>query len=257
MRRSIGYTGRRKIAQSSVDVKLYESEVGKRVSLTIASPSAFESMSLSSKVKLRFFENHFTETLVFGTLGEVSDGVEPLEMENHDAFSAPSVQLRVVESEGNRRGIVLGSTRRWTLRMNGEDQTGNISEGILLLQRRNISPRIWKLDIREDEQPVVYIDSTIRNPYAWARSDAVFASCVFPAVIKEIFDYLYGLPDLPEQQWAIDWMDWAETLLPERFNHSADEEDYEDWINRLIDRFCGHHDLLGKLRYRLEEGDSK
>ena len=252
MRRSIRYTGRKELARSSVEVKLMESDTGKRVSLALANIGAFESLPASSRVKLRLFENHFSETVVFGTLGQVRDGVEPQELENHEAFSAPSVQLRVVGDEGEYRGLVLGSSSKWTLRVEGEEITGSASEGILWLQSRDISPRIWRLEIREDEQPIVYVDSRIRNPYVWARSDVYFASCVLPAVIREVFDEILGLQHSSEQRWISDWIEWAEATMKIKLDRTADRSEQKEWVDYLIDEFCRQHNLLDKLIHKLE-----
>lgn len=259
MRRSIGYTKRRELAKSSVEVKLMESEAGKRISLSLASHSAFNRIPYSSRVKLRVFENHCSETVMFGTLEEVGDGVEPQELVNHEAFSAPSVQLRVVEADGEHRGLVLGSTRKWTLRTEGEDIAGNLNEGMLWLQSKDISNRIWKLEVRDDEQPIVYINSKIRNPYVWAKSDIGFASCVLPTVIREIFDEILLLLEHSDQQkqWADDWISWAESLLNAKFDRTAEDVDQKEWVDNLIDEFCKEHDLLNQLVRKLEGDGNK
>lgn len=256
MRRHIRLTGRKQLARSSVEVKLFDTDKGKRVSLTITKPQAFKTLSPSARVKLRLFENHFSETLVFGTLGEVAKGAKAVALQNRAAFSAPSAQLRVVAASGERPGLVLGSTRRWTLHMEGEDNGENTSEGILRLQAKNISPRTWKLDTREDEHPIVYIDSKIPNPYAWVQSDPMFATCVLPAIIRELFDDIFRVYDDPELEWVEDWINWARTLLRNKDIPWGEYEDQKKWINELLDEFCRQHDMLNKLVSGLRQDES-
>lgn len=255
MRRNIGYTGRKTLDRSVVEVELHKTEAGKHVTLTLADPAAFDTLPSSSRVKLRLFENQFSETVLFGSLGKVANGVERVELKNHDAFTAPSAQLRVVEASGVRRGLVLGSTKRWTLRMEGDDKKGNICDGLLGLEVSDISPRAWKVDVRDDEHPIVYIDSKIKKPEALAQSDEVFLSCVLPAVIREIFDDIYNSDQDSNQQWIEDWVEWADSLSEIKFSSLESYEEYREWVQDLIEEFCRQHDLLKMLVQRLE-GDS-
>jgi len=105
----------------------------------------------------------------------------------NNAFECPSCQLRIVSSEPDFIGKVLGSTDSWTLRVDDEKEDGVRSDGILLFQPHAISPRSWKLEVRDDDYPVVYIDKRIPDSRAWVRTNPVFLSCVLPLVVKEIF----------------------------------------------------------------------
>ncbi len=84
-------------------------------------------MPASARIKLRFIENKFSETLEFGTIGEPR---QTAELRNR-SFSAPSCQLRVVASGDERTGILLGSTDSWTLRADNDDPGSKAGQGIL------------------------------------------------------------------------------------------------------------------------------
>jgi hypothetical protein len=122
-----------------------------------------------------------------------------------------------------------------------------------LFQPFNIAPRIWKLDIREDDYPVVYIDNRIPDPRTWVRNDPIFVSCVLPAILKEVFDDILSSDTPPESGWAKDWLGWADTLMPGNAPPSTDDlKQKQAWISDLLDSFCQRHSLLellvGKLR---------
>ncbi len=252
MRRRIKFNGRKQLAHSWVEVELYANGNGKNVSLTLANPSKFDTLPSSAQVRLRLFENHFLETVVFGALGEVRSGVEPRGLINHEAFSAPSAQLRIIETEGENRGLVLGSTSRWTLQEKGGEDSGKTNQGMLRLQVRDISPSIWKLETRVEEHPFLYVDAKVQDPVVWAQSD-IFTSCVLPAVVREIFDDIFRFYEDSEQQWVTDWMNWAEAVMGTKPSSFADDEEQKEWISDLVKEFCRRHDLLNKLIYRLEE----
>ena len=250
MRKRIRLTGRRQLARASVATKVVEVGDKKLVSLTIANPKVFARMPESARVKLRLIENKIPETLDFGTLGNLKT-VVPLK---NECYSAPSCQLRVVASEDDRRGILLGSTDQWTLRVGGTDESGAGSEGILYFQPHGIAPRTWKVDVREDDYPIVYIDKKIPDARTWVRNDPIFLSCVLPAIVREVFDDILFASAPPEQAWARDWLGWAEVLMPGKPPPWADgRAQKQAWIADLLDSFCQRHGMLDLLSVKLKQ----
>ncbi len=251
MRKRIRLTGRRQLARSCVEVKVVEIGNRRLVSLTVADPAAFNRMPSTARIRLRLFENKFSETLEFGTLGEPRTTAEI----TNASFSAPSCQLRVVATDGDQKGLLLGSTDTWNLRTGGADAGDSATEGILLFQAHDISPRTWKLEMREADYPVVYIDKSIPDPRTWVRNDPVFVSCVLPAIVREAFDDILSSSTPPEVPWAKDWLSWAETLMPGAAPPwSEGRQQRQVWIDNLIDSFCKRHGVLEHLVGKLKQG---
>lgn len=250
MRRRIRLTGRRQLPRSSVDVQVNAVGGKKVVSMTIADPRQFAMMPDTARIKLRLFENKLSETLEFGTLGNVKTTADI----SNGAFSAPTCQLRVVATDAQHKGLLLGSTDTWNLKAGGDDEGSKASESILLFLPQDISPRTWKLDVREDDYPVVYIDKKIPDPRTWARNDPVFVSCVLPAIIREVFDDLLLANTPPVQAWAKDWLLWADTLMPGKappWNDGRPQK--QAWLADLVDSFCQRHGMLDLLVGMLEQ----
>ncbi len=250
MRKRIRLTGRRQLPRSSVNAKVVEIGSKKLVALTLAQPELFRRLPKTARVKLRLFENKISETLLFGSL-EAPQAT--CELKN-GGFSAPSCQLRIVESDPERMGLLLASTDTWTLRANADDGDAS-SEGILMFQPFDIAPRSWKLSIRDDDHPVVYIDRRIPEPRTWVRNDPVFISCVLPAIIREVFEDILSTDMPPENGWMKDWVDWADRLMPGGTPpYSDSRQRKQTWIDDLLDAFCRHHGTLDMLIGRLKEG---
>ncbi len=250
MRKRIRLTGRRQLARSSVDVKV--AKIGDKtiVSMTIADTKAFSKMPETARVKLRLFENKNSETLEFGTLGKLKITAEIVS----GAFSAPSCQLRVVATDAGKTGLLLASTDNWTLRTGNDDGTGTASEGILDFQPSDIAPRVWKLGLREDEHPIVYVDKSIPDSRTWVRNDPIFLSCVLPAIVKEIFDDILSSSAGFEQDWVKDWLGWADTLMPGKappWNEGPRQK--SEWVGDLLDSFCQRHGMLDLLVGKLAQ----
>lgn len=250
MRKRIRLTGRKQLARSSIDAQVVEIGGKKLVAMTIANKPAFAKMPDTARIRLRLFENKFSETLEFGTLGDMKTTAQI----RNTAFSAPSCQLRVVASGENDKGLLLGSTDTWTLRTGGDETSGTASEGILYFQPHDIAPRTWKLDIREDDYPIVYIDRKIPDARTWVRNDPVFVSCVLPAIVREVFDDILDGNTAPEQRWARDWIDWADTLMPGKappWNEGRAQKQL--WLADLLDSFSHRHGMLDLLAGKLSQ----
>lgn len=250
MRKRIRLTGRRQLSRSCVGTKVVEVGGKKLVAMTIANPRAFDKMPDTARIKLRLFENKFSETLEFGTLGEL---ITTAEIRN-GAFSAPSCQLRVVATDADHKGLLLGSTDTWTLRTGGDDDGDTARDGILLFQPHEIAPLTWKLEMRDNDYPVVYIDKRIPDSRTWVRNDPVFVSCVLPAIIREIFDEILITSTPPEQPWAKDWLGWADTLMPGKAPPWTEGRSQKQaWIADLLDGFCQRHSMLELLVGNLKQ----
>ena len=118
----------------------------------------------------------------------------------------------------------------------------------------DIAPRTWKLEIREDDHPVVYIDTKIKDPGTWARNDPVFISCVLPAIIREVFEDILYIHGDTEQEWSDDWLLWADSLMSGRSRPSpSDHDEFQKWVNDLLDAFCLKHCTLNTLLDHLKE----
>ena len=243
MRKRIRLTGRRQLPRSCVEAKLVELGAGHYVVLKVAKRQVFGKFPPNARVKLRLFENKVSETLEFDTLGAMQNRVEL----RTRTFAAPSCQLRVVGADAENEGRLLGSTNTWTMRADSDDADGKDSESMLLFQPHDIAPLCWKLEIRDDDYPILYIDRSIPQSKSWARNDPVFVSCVLPAVIRELFDDIL-VEGPPECQWVKDWLGWAEQLMPgEKRPQPGDRSERQKWIDKLLDAFCKNHGTLDQL----------
>ena len=254
MRRRIRLTGRRQIPHSSVEVKIFRVGSEKKVvSLSILNPDRFQSFPDSAKLKLRMSENKFVETIEFGTLEAQKRTTPTAELEN-TAFSAPSCQLRIVASDGDKKGLLLGSTKTWTLRDDDEKVEGS-RKGILMFKPHDITPLTWKLNLPGDDYPIVYLDNRIENSETWARSNPIFISCVLPTIIREVFEDIFlDFDDHLELEWVKDWLCWADSLMPGKpLPLPDDSEQKKRWIEDLLVSFCSKHHTLDRLLEHMKE----
>lgn len=252
MRRNIKLTGRKDIPLNSF--KMTSAREGSEVEFDIVKKSVFESMEPTARIYLQLTENKMTETLDFGTVESPSLS----HAAKTNAFRAPSAQLRIVSTERPDTGRVLGSTNRWTLSMRSGEEDQTSKRSILLFQPKDIKPRSWKLEIRDDEHPVLYVDDSLPQPTDWARRDITFRTSVMPIVVERVMHHIIADPDIRDFPWVEEWFEWADELLPEPkrpINGEVGERD--EWVDLLVDEFCRKYRFHELLLSALDRGAEK
>ena len=234
MRKAIRLTGRRNVPVKSVEVKLIDDRPQK-VRFSIRQRHNFNGFPGNSTIKLRLFENKGSETLVLGELASLG---EPIEQSLENSFSRPSCQLRVVQTQDPKRGLVLGSTPVWTIDSNQDGSETADNTGILKFAVKNIDPRTWTLEFPESDYPTIYLDEAIPNAKGWARNNPVFIGFVLPAVIREIFEQILQSEEYTEVKWMADWLEWSRTVgADDSPSFDARPQEKKQWIDRVIDGF--------------------
>lgn len=252
MRRRIRLTGRRQLSKSAVKVSLSELGGDPLVVVTITHPDAFRPFPPDARVSLRLVENKGVEIVDLGTVGKLHTSRKLQSRE----LTAPSCQLRIADPGHKAKGLLLASTDTWTLR--GDDEKNDEkSRGILQFLPAETAPQSWKLQINDNDYPLVLVDNRIPNAGLWARNDPTFVGTALPAVVRQIFDEILRGEFDEDTPWVVSWMQWAEGILPGA-TPSIPEEDRVarlDYIDRLLDSFCSRHDLATKLLEVADKGE--
>lgn len=244
MRRRIRLTGRKQIRKSSIGARIVDRGPDRWIELTIKDPGAFRTYPPDAQLKLRLIENKCSETINFGPIGNPKM-VEKLKSR---IFAAPSCQLRIVAAEAMERGRLLGSTDTWTLRTEDPDDTDR--DGILVFQAKEIRPETWKLEFRDDDYPIVYVDSSIPNSTSWVRTDPVFVGCVLPFIVRQVFEEIARSYSRSEgTEWMEKWLEWATDLtgVDDRVPPAVEQDQRQRWITEIVEGFCRKHKMIERL----------
>jgi hypothetical protein len=234
MRKAIRLTGRRQLPVSAFDFQLRDVGDSQVATLTLADPGVARLFPLDASVRVKLTENKRVEILRFGTLGDLKIDLDVPGVR----FQAPSCQIRIVKN-AEPDGLLLGSTVSWTYK------TGSVQEGILQFQPADVRPRLWRLDIRDEEFPIVYLDRQLPDATNWATTPT-FAALVLPTVVKEIFRHIWtktrGVK--PDDGWMAHWLAWAESIAPGH-QWPRDNDEAEVWFDGLVETFLQRHGIAG------------
>lgn len=252
MRKTINLTGRRNIPTNAVGVQLIGAQP-QRVRFEIAQAFHFNRFPRRAKIKLKFRENKGIETVDFGPYRCLDQATERVLTKQ---FSRPSCQFFVIEVGRNKRGLILGSSRKWTLSAAEPDGAGSDPRGILQFAVGN-SECVWELDFPEQGFPIIYLDSSIPDAKGWAKNDPIFRGLVLPEVVRRIFGRICDTEDPTEVSWMRKWIDWAHGVYDGEFpsEHSS-SVDKEQWIGHVVTGFAHKNGLLAATASQLETGRS-
>jgi len=243
MRRRIRLTGRKQIAKSDATVKIIEIPGRRLLALTLADNRLFAKFPKESRVLVVLKENKLIELSEFGTLGALKTTTEL----KNEAFANPSCQLRIVTPDGQHLGMLLGSTDTWSLNADPLT-TKNGKKGILCFQPDDIAPRAWKLDVRDNDYPVVYVDKRIPDTRTWVKTDPTFVAFVLPAIVAQVFDDILQQPVEPDADWMKDWLAWGDALMPgSKPPFGGTHTERKEWIELLIESFSARYRLSNRV----------
>jgi hypothetical protein len=238
MRRTIKLTGRRPLAVTAFDFQIAEVQGMRIASLSLLDPACLKGFAANAEIRVKIVENKLVEILRFGTVAKPTVTAEL----SGTSFLAPSCQIRVVSSNGEAEGIILGSTKQWTYKADGQ------TDAILLFQPAETAPRAWKLELRDEEYPILYVDNRIPDAAHWAKTDAVFNACVLPHVIGAVFQHIFEAGPKPEDGWMAEWTGWAATLIPANPPpYGTDIKEQRAWVDALTETFAAKHKLADQL----------
>lgn len=242
MHKRIRLTGRKQLSPAYFDVNLTVLP-GRKVITFSPLENVLKGLASNARITLRLVENKFVE---YVDLGTVDSPLKISEVKNQ-FFSAPSCQIRVSATSEQNYGILLASTDTWTLEL--DSSKGNKDKkGILNFQPLDLAPRIWRLDIQENDYPIVYVDKNIPDARGWARTDPTFTGCVLPEVLSRVFEDILNNPAALDIPWMKDWLKWADVIMPGRLAPVAsDDEAKSEWIAGVVDSFCFKYKLAAQL----------
>jgi hypothetical protein len=245
VKRTFNYTGRKKILQEKVAIKL------NRRNNSIESFTAtidLEGMDLPPNANVYIEVYHSTDYMRyhFGTVGNL---IHPQDTKLEHLAYTENLMFRVllVDVSGRYGQILAAADNISPIATTGK-------KSILPVDFRDIGQQIWNIDYSGHEgAPMLIFNKNIPNIENLAKSDFQFFFFVYPAVIKEIvmkMAFVDGVDSTsdPSIDWHADWLKCTKIIsnqdLPENLNQQSEnfnKDDVEYWIDHVIDDFCSNH----------------
>jgi len=132
-------------------------------------------------------------------------------------------------------------------------------ESILPVDFRDIGHQSWTMRYESSGEPVLVINENLRNT---AKADSRFFVYVYPAALREALLHMIFITkiDVSEpEEWQGNWLTFARQYvadMPDPFN--PDDEGFEDvevleWVDRVVEGFCNSRNREWNKFIEIEE----
>lgn len=239
MKRSINFSGRQEILESSISATVNEVEGRKfaRVEIDFAGLDISE----NSTLVLEFYRTgEILRTNFFGTFeGKWSNDVQLDKLRNTD-----SLKLRVKVVDLTESGVRRVLFVRDNIHIEGANSISN-SDSLLKIRKDPELRSPWSLKW-EDDEPILLVSDRNNNAEEIYRS-AHFQVLVLPSVLKLILRWAFKLKAREEEtDHSRAWVTFSEKFLVIQ-QEEMDEDYFEDHVEQVVADFAEANGLMAKL----------
>ena len=240
MRRRFNYTDRKRITLDRISIDISKKDNNTEY---FTANIKLDDMALPDSAKVYVEAYHRTNLMRygFGSVGVISS---PEDTDLSQLANYENLRFRIiVVDESNERGLLLASADKI------RPTAAYLKRSILPVSFDDLGRQVWKVDYSGDE-PLLLLNERIPNIHNVARTDPRFRLFVYPAVVREIFTYMFLIDkvndiDEPEQEWHINWLRFAKRFITddsfsqaELYDDEFNSDDVLNWIDKIVDGFC-------------------
>jgi hypothetical protein len=236
MKRTINSTGRKRIPQDRISIRLVQPNAGGAPNFSFDLRDVSD-LKLDLEAKL-FVEAYVASSLMrfpFGTVGAIEAPADTV-LTEVDTGGRPLFRVKVVDTAG-RVGKILAAANEIAPKDHGEDDG---RKPLLPLRQTDLGEELWRVRINRDTGPEVLVNNRVPGLSDRIISDPTIQGLVLPLAVAKVLEELFD-PD-EDSEWQRDWRTFAETLADEQLEWEKDPqeqgEEIEDLAQRLVRSFC-------------------
>ena len=249
MKRRINSTGRKKILLSNIKIEMLDATPGDPLEAKVDLDLGTYEFPPDARVVVEAYHRSSSQRFELGTIGDPKvPSVLVLDQVDHSG----TVLFRVkVVDQSNHRGLLLGSAERVHPRSEG-DETGR--QSLFPVHYRDLVDEIWRVEFLPDARPTLILNNRWPEMQHRLRTDPVIRAFLLPAAFRLVMEKLALDPDEEDENetdWRRDWKEFCKTELGIRDalpGLGAEQEEKEDWVDRVVSRFCEKHKFLKLLQ---------
>ena len=247
-KRRINSTGRKKISQDKIDVRILSEVPGEPLKAKIGID--FESLNLPGSAAISVEAYHRSTAMRFdcGTVG-TKKIPEVLSLNELDQAGGVLFRIKVVDQEG-QPGKILASADRVRPSIEGEHVD---RRSIFPVDYRNLGQEVWLVDINDDAGPTLLLNSKIPALMHRIHENPLVAGALLPAAFRIVLLHIAYNPSEDDEDgsgWKADWMRFcSEGLGVEDDPEELEDDDARDrWVDDVVRRYCETRDFVEKAR---------
>lgn len=237
-KRRINSTGRRKISQDKIDLRILPAVVGEPMRAKVGID--LESLDLPSSASISVEAYHRSTAMRFdcGTVG-AKKIPDLLSLDELNQAGGVLFRIKIVDRE-NQQGKILASADRVRPLIEGDD-IGRKS--IFPVEYRDLGQEIWRVDIDDDAGPLLLLNSKLPALMHRIHENPIVAGALMPAAFRVVLLHLAFHPsedDEAGEGWKADWKRFCREGLggEEEPEDPEDDDARELWIDDIVRRYC-------------------
>jgi hypothetical protein len=237
-KRRINSTGRKKISQDKIDLRILTAVPGEPMRAKIGID--LESLDLPASASISVEAYHRSTAMQFncGTVG-AKRIPEVLSLNELDQAGGVLFRIKIVDRE-IQQGKILASVDRVRPSLEGED-TGRKS--IFPVEYRDLGQEVWRVDVDDDAGPLLLLNSKLPTLMHRIHENPLVAGALLPAAFRIVLQYIAYNPSEDDEDgsgWKTDWKRFcSESLGVEHEPEDSEDGDARDqWVDDVVRRYC-------------------
>jgi hypothetical protein len=232
MKRTINSTGRRRLPQNLVTVRLNEPAGGLPRSFTAQFSGLAEAgLPADARIYGEPYVASSSARFTFGTVAAVTTPADT-QLTELDEGAAVLFRVKVVDETGDV-GKILASAEGIAPR-GREDSDGR--KPLLPIRHTDLGEELWQLQIDRDRGPELCVSNRVPGLADRVRSEPLVQGLVLPVVLRQIVSAIQDADD--DAEWALDWKAFCGRLAGEEIDWEMDSEEDDQAIQDLIRRIA-------------------
>jgi len=258
VKRRVNSTGRKRIPLERVKIRLFKTEPGQPLRVSVALQLSGLGFPASAVVAIDAYHKSTSMRFDCGTVDHlvIPPVLELTEISNRGAIL---FRVKVIDRE-LVPGRLLGAAERIRPKEANEEDG---KRSILPIVERDIGAEVWKIEFPDGGGPQLILNNRVPGISARLLASPLARGLLLPAAFRLVLQAIVAEPsvnDDPEElDWKEDWVQFMQNRLG--FPESLDalpksDEDKSEWVDDVVRAFCEKQDFLTPINLSFAEESS-
>jgi hypothetical protein len=252
-KRRINSTGRKKISQDKVDLRILAAVPGEPLRAKLGLDLGSVDFPASASVSVEAYHHSTAMRFECGTVGGKKIP-EILSLDELDQAGGVLFRIKIVDRE-IQPGKILASADRVRPSIEGEHMG---RKSIFPVEYRDLGQEVWRVDIDDDAGPLLLLNSKIPALMHRIHENPLVAGALLPAAFRIVIMHIAYNPmedDEDGEGWKTDWKRFCrESLGVEDDPEDLDDDDArEPWVADVVRRYCETRAFVEKTKQMTPE----
>jgi hypothetical protein len=252
-KRRINSTGRKKISQDKIDLRLLAVVPGEPMRAKLSLDLDSLGLPASASVSVEAYHRSTAMRFDCGTIGSKKIP-ETLILNDLDQAGGILFRVKIVDCEAHQ-GKILASADRVRPSIEGE-HIGRRS--IFPVEYRDLGQEVWRVVIDDDAGPSLLLNSRIPTLMHRLHENPLVAGAILPAAFRIVLLHIASNPSEDDEDgvgWKADWKRFCSEGLnvDDEPDELEDDDARDQWVADAVRRYCETRTFVERARQMTPE----